>query len=369
MAYFKYRQVADKLLELIHNGTYLVGDKIPKEDELCEQFGVGRQTIRSAVSCLEEEGILKRVQGSGTYVCEKEKQQEETDAGPAPVGNPGTIALVMMNSQNYIFISIMQGVCDYLLEKGYLLNTIITDGDYEKERMALESLLRNPPAGILLEPVCSGIQSVNEPLYKEIAAKIPCLLLHMDETKLMRAVPLGDRQGVRKATDHLISLGHRKIGAILGFAEITGQNRFAGYMESLREHGISFADAHCLWVDFSKKDEIFSPEGKYALDRFLEQVTAVICHDDRMAYKLVGYLKEKGMRVPDDISVVGYDNSDYSVEDLPLTTVTHPKTDYGRNAAAALLELIRDPAHARPERYAIDAELVVRESTAKPAQA
>ena len=75
MAYFKYKQVADQLLEAIQNGTYQTGDRIPKEEELCSQFNVGRQTLRSAVSQLEEAGYLNRIQGSGTYVCDPDAER------------------------------------------------------------------------------------------------------------------------------------------------------------------------------------------------------------------------------------------------------------------------------------------------------
>lgn len=363
MAYFKYEQVADKLTELILNKTYVAGEKIPTEDELSQQFQVGRQTVRKAVVLLEESGYLKKVQGSGTYVCKRADGAEES---VPQVENPGTIALVMMNS-DYIFLDIMKGASEYLLEKKYMLNSIVTDGDYEKERLVLERLLKNLPAGLIFEPVCSGFLSMNKPLFEKIAARIPCLLLHMDSTERFPVLPLRDREGMKHMTDYLFSLGHRKIGTLFSFDEITGQNRFRGFLDSLRDHGVEHDSRNSIWVEHSKKEDIFQESGSFALDKMLRNVTAVICHDDRVAHRLIQYLDGKGIRVPEDISVTGYDDSAYSVLNLPITTVVHPKTEYGRKAAQALLDLMHRPEDIHMDKYTTEPQIVIRASTAPPA--
>ena len=289
MAYFKYKQVADQLLEAIHNGTDQTGDKIPKEEELCSQFHVGRQTLRSAVAQLEESGYLKRVQGSGTYVCDPSGEipaagkEEQDQISFIQAGNPGVIALVMMNSENYIFLDLMRGISDYLMEQGYVLTTMMTDGDYERERIALETLLQNPPAGILLEPVWPRVLSVNEDLLKEVSEKIPCLLLHSDATSMFPAYPLRDREGMYKMTEYLLSLGHKKIGTMFSFDETTGQNRYLGCMQALRAHGMAQKKDHAVWFEHSRSGDLFEAGGSIQLDSMLSEVTAVLCHDDRIA--------------------------------------------------------------------------------------
>lgn len=378
MAYFKYMQVADQLLEAIRNGTYHTGDRIPKEEELCSLYNVGRQTLRSAVSQLEESGYLRRVQGSGTYVCDPEAEEngqvqdglfDDEQINYVPAGNPGVIALVMMNSENYIFLDLMRGISDYLMEQGYVLTTMMTDGDYERERIALENLLQNPPAGILLEPVWPRILSVNEPLLKKVAQNIPCLLLHSDESSLFPSYPLRDREGMCKLTNYLLSLGHRKIGTLFSFDEATGQNRFLGCMQALRENGFTQPKNRMVWFEHSRAGDLFEPSGNIALERMLSDVTAVVCHDDRMAYRLITYLQGKGIRVPEDISVTGYDDSAYATMDLPLTTVKYQGTKYGRQAAKTLLQMIRQPGFDPAGLIVEKPELVIRESTAAPKNA
>ena len=102
-------------------------------------------------------------------------------------------------------------------------------------------------------------------------------------------------------------------------------------------------------------------------DAILDQVSAVVCHDDRAAYRLIQYLRRKGVRVPEEMSVAGYDDSSYAVLDFPITSVTHPKTKYGKQAAQALLDMIDHPGNVNLDAYTIPPQLVVRKSTAPPA--
>ncbi len=97
-----------------------------------------------------------------------------------------------------------------------------------------------------------------------------------------------------------------------------------------------------------------------------KEVTAIMCHDDRVASKLIGYLGKKQVRVPEDISVVGYDNSLYSQLGVAITTVTHPGTEYGKMAADALLQMIYSQESVDLSRYSVEPELVIRDSAGPP---
>lgn len=363
MASFKYKQVADKIKQMISDGTYLVGQRIPTEPELCDSFGVGRQTIRKAVTVLEEEGYLKRVQGSGTYVCEQEEKEELTTVSTRIVSdNNKSIALVMMNNKSYIFVDVMNGITSYLSEKGYALNIYITDGCYETERQILEKLLAEPPAGILLEPVRSGIRSVNTPLFEKIEKSIPCLLIHSDGMEMFPRVRLNDNLGAKQLTEHIISYGHQKIGTLFTFDECTGQSRYMGVLSALSEHGMKLDSENSLWTVYDKMGDFFEGNKRMELEAMLDRVTAVICHDDRVAYNVIKLLEAKGKRVPEDVSVVGYDNSLFSKIDVQITTAEHPKEAYGRMAAEALLEWIHHPDQFDMEGYFVDPKLIVRDT-------
>ena len=375
MADFKYKQVADRLRVCIGEGTFKPGERIPTEPELCEQFQVGRQTLRKAVALMEEAGYLRRVQGSGTYVCEREENhggETPKDAPeyavrvPAAEGENRTITLVMRSGKSYVFLDIMQGISEVLTANGYILNIVITDSDYDKERMILENMLQNPPAGLLFEPVCSGLLSVNYPLYKEVFSRIPALMIHMDSVPHFPFIALNDRQGSRKLANYLISLGHKRIGTVYAFDEYTGQNRYRGFLDALQEHGMRHIPGDNVWMYHERMNDLFKADGCIALERMRKEVTAIMCHDDRVASKLIGYLGKKQVRVPEDISVVGYDNSLYSQLGVAITTVTHPGTEYGKMAADALLQMIYSPESVDLSRYSVEPELVIRDSAGPP---
>jgi GntR family transcriptional regulator of arabinose operon len=375
MADFKYKQVADRLRVCIGEGTFKPGERIPTEPELCEQFNVGRQTLRKAVALMEEAGYLKRVQGSGTYVCEREERRngefgkntpEYTVRVPAADGENRTITLVMMNGKSYVFLDIMQGISEVLAANGYILNTVITDSDYDKEQLILENMLQNPPAGLLFEPVSSGLLSVNYPLYKEVFSRIPAFMIHMDSVPEFPFIALNDRQGSEMLANYLISLGHKRIGTVYSFDEYTGQNRYRGFLDALRKHDMHHIRKDNVWMFHDRMNDLFEAGGSIALERMSKEVTAIMCHDDRVASKLIGYLEKKHIRVPEDISVVGYDNSLYSELGVAITTVTHPGAEYGKMAADALLQMIYSPDSVDFSRYSVEPELVIRDSAGPP---
>ncbi|MBQ9322357.1 MAG: substrate-binding domain-containing protein, partial [Eubacterium sp.] len=162
------------------------------------------------------------------------------------------------------------------------------------------------------------------------------------------------------------SLGHRRIGTLFSFDESTGQNRYLGCMQALRENGIVQTRDRMVWFEHSRAGDLFEPDGQIGLNRMLADVTAVVCHDDRIAYRLINYLQSKGIRVPEDISVTGYDDSAYATMDLPLTTVKYQGNKYGRNAAKTLLQMIRQPDFDFSGLHADEPELVIRASTTVP---
>ena len=319
--------------------------------------------MRKAVAALEEEGYLQRIQGSGTYVTEG---FHRPPLQPQGAGLSNTIGLIIGDSQTYLSPDIIRGASDYLIEQGYLLSVAMTSGSYDSEKKAMEILLKNRPAGVLLEPVNSGLFSVNYDLYQRMSEEIPCLLLHSGNIGTCRALSLHDRMGAQLLTEHLLELGHTKIGVIFCIEEYTGQKRYCGLLSALRGHGLTHSQDYCIWTQRSRIDDLFAPGGSLELDRMLETVTAVFCHDDRIAYALIRYLENKGIRVPDDISVVGYDDSIYAQLSLPITTVSHPKAEYGLHAAQALLDLIHSPGTANLSKYEALPELIVRNSTAAP---
>jgi LacI family transcriptional regulator len=205
------------------------------------------------------------------------------------------------------------------------------------------------------------------PLIDElVAAGGPLVLVNRatDGHNLPSAVP-DDRGAVRQAIEHLAGLGHRSIAHFAVRAVSTGDNRYEGFLESMNALGLEVDPALIVSAEgFSER------EGARCCRELLASghgFTAVFAGNDLMALGCLDALRDAGLRCPQDVSVVGVNDMDWSDRfSPPLTTVRSPHYDLGVAAADLLLELLEAPL-TPPRRVVLPTELVVRGSTAPPA--
>ena len=159
-------------------------------------------------------------------------------------------------------------------------------------------------------------------------------------------------------TSHLVSLGRRRIGHITGRrGTVAGEDRIEGYRHAMHRAGLS-TDGLIVEGDFNR------PSGTVGAVRLLERgVDALFCGNDAMASGALDALRERGLRVPDDVALAGFDDLDFAAHlDPPLTTVRQGLREQGSEAARALFDHMGDPS-ARPRRVILPTELVIRQST------
>ena len=172
-----YRAVIDWIRKEISAGHLKTGDRLPSEKELCDQFGLSRQTVRHATGELEKEGVLTRVRGSGTYL---------GSPGPAPrQAENKNIAVVSTYVDSYIFPPTIRGIESVLARAGYSVQLSFTDDLVTRERMILESLLEKDNIdGLIIEPSKSALPNPNLELYRRILKRnIPILFFTSAGTK------------------------------------------------------------------------------------------------------------------------------------------------------------------------------------------
>jgi LacI family repressor for deo operon, udp, cdd, tsx, nupC, and nupG len=169
--------------------------------------------------------------------------------------------------------------------------------------------------------------------------------------------------GARAAVEHLVTLGHRSIAYISGpKSTAICIDRERGYELALQEAKLRVNRALMSVGDFSVESGIRATEGLLASGN---EFSAIFCANDEMAIGAMQALRARGQRIPQDVSIVGFDDIRFArYMDPPLTTVAQPKGELGRQAMTALLEILEDP-RTRPVKRMLSTELVVRGSTGR----
>ena len=227
----KYGDLIHYLENLITEGNLKAGDKLPSENELTELFGISRQTVRKAIGLLEEQGTVRRVRGSGTYVSFDRKENLE---------HRNRIAVVTTYVESYIFPKTIQGIEKILFERGYSVQISFTNNTLEREKNVLTDLIsRDDVAGIIVEGTKSGLPNPNLYLYRQLMnRKIPIVFINTYYPELdVPHVSLNDVKTAETAVNYLIGKGHENIGAILKLDDGQGRLRYLGYLKAMEAAG------------------------------------------------------------------------------------------------------------------------------------
>lgn len=354
----KYQQVVEWIHQQIDAGKLHAGDKLETEAQLSKRFSFSRQTIRQALGELENEGTISRIQGSGSYVKNAIPRSQS-------LSNSGSVTIISSYTDSYIFPRILQAMAEVLQTKGYSTRIMFTNNHRETERNILTEMLRSGSGDpVIAEPVTSALPNPNLELYRELQGRgIPVIFFNTFYPDIsIPHVSLDDVEAGRLATDHLISLGHEKIGCILKNDDGQGIQRYKGYLKALGEAGLPLDEEKVCWVDTTDlRDSLHSSEW---ILRRLRDCTAVFCYNDEVAYMLTELCMAARIRIPQDLSIVSVDNSRLTeLNQVPLTSAAHPMEKLGSRVAENLLALVNNPNF--DATYEFVPELAVRESAVK----
>lgn len=336
----KYIQLADTLRLAIYEGNFRNSNRLPTEQQLVEQFGVSRQTVRKALEVLTHEQLIQRRQGSGSIILD-----------PKATSTSNTIAVIVGHVNDYIFPSLLMDAQQVL--RGYNYSTLVysTDNRVEREREVLQQLLEHPVRGLIIECAKSALPNPNLDLFARLERSgLPIVCLHGKHAPLKYPCIQDDNEaGGYIATRHLLERGHTKIGGIFKSDDNQGLERYAGMMNALRDAHCSFCEDMIFWYDTCQRHDLLEYTSTQWLesivDHLTQRCTAVVCYNDEVAYRLLQALHKRSISVPRQLAVVSFDNSYYSsMSDVGLTSLAHNTGKMGRIAAEALLELI----HGRP---------------------
>ena len=273
-----------------------------------------------------------------------------------------TVGLLISDIANPFFIRAVRAVEDVAQENGYNVILCNTDEDPGKERQYLRVLMEKRVDGIILATTGASRRAVREIRWR----RIPLVLFDRELPGVAtNVVKVDGMLGGRLATQHLLDLGHRRIGIIHGPRNrSTGAERLEGYLAALRAANVRPA-AELIHEGNFKQDS------GHRLTRALLEMsrppTALFCTNNLMTVGALWALREGNVRIPDDLSLVGYDDMEWwTLTHPPLTTVGQPVYDLGREAMRLLLTQISQERVRRPQRVVLKPELILRDSCGPP---
>lgn len=331
----KYLQLKNELLTWLESGKLSPGKQFPSENEIAEQFGLSRQTVRQTFGELEKDGWLERIQGKGTFARDPRRFEGE---------QVKTIGIITTYISDYIFPHIVRGAEAELRSRGYRLLLSSTDNNKEKERDSLQLMMSQPLSGLIIEPTKSAEGNPNLGFFLGLQEKaIPYLMINEKYRELeCTCLKVNDEAGGYKAVEHLLRNGHRSVAGFFKSDDLQGVNRLKGFLSAHRDHGITVASNRVITYTTEQKSDIPYREAVKMLSASKEErPTAFVCYNDQLAVVLMEAAIRCGIRIPEDLSIVGFDDSSLAVAlGTKLTTLTHPKTLMGEIAARQLIGMI-----------------------------
>jgi len=272
-----------------------------------------------------------------------------------------TIGVIVTDIANPFFAELVKGVEEAARQNGYSILLEDTSEDPEKEATAIQVMLAERVDGLLITPV----QSARDTLEEVLESEFPTVLMgrYFPDLKIPYVVT-DDVRGAILATKHLIDLGHRNIAHVGGPLHISSaQDRLSGYRQTLQAYGIPIREEYVLTGAVTLEDGY---EAGKELLKLKPLPTAVFAYSDFVAIGLMQSLLDEGLCIPDDVSLIGYDNIIFSAYTrVPLTTVEISKRDLGREAVKLLLRLLKSGSTSKRQSKKLSVKLVLRQSVSR----
>ena len=367
-----YVQLFNQLSHLILSGEWKPGSRLPSEAEWQRQLKISRSTIRQALDKAETQGLVVRVPGRGTFVAQS----------PIRARTSQLIGYITCDSFRYLQGQLVSGAESIVSAKGYRVVFCNSNRDINEENELLERLvLEDKVEGILIWPILHADPS-RRLFQLTTQRQIPVVLVDRTFEGLACDYVTSDNHGgARAVIEHLIELGHRRIAFLSRpvLQLLTISERLRGYQDALQDAGIAPLVPWLVGAVGQEMEIVFALQnyGEPASQE-IEQIvqylqsptrpTAIFAMNDMMAMQVIKAAKSIGLRVPDDLSLMGFDDESVvnTILDVPLTTIAQDGFALGKRAAELLIERI-EGYDGPPRREVLPTQLRVRASTAPPA--
>jgi len=340
-----YQIIINTILEWIQNGDFKSDDKLPSESRLMEEFSTSRITVTRALKELELKGIIYRHKGKGSFVASVQKKTpSETKI----------ISLVLPHKVNFFsggqqYAHQIYRSCQ---ERGYLCSLHYSDQSSHKERQILEEIDAHNVAGAIIYPISNKNISI---LSRMSIQGFPMVLLDRKLDELPLPVISSDNfKGAFEAVSYMTGRGHNKIAFVGAKDSDVVSDRYKGYCRALTKSGIAL-DRDLLITRFNKTNDdeqsiLNEKEALQILKNLMKlKISALFCVNDLVAYRFLNAAKRMKVTVPEELSLVGFDNIKY-LEETPwdLTTVAQDFETISRSSVSMLVDMIEKGEDSHP---------------------
>lgn len=347
----KHEYLRHEIRNMIQENKLKPGDKLMTESEFQKLYNVSRHTVRQALNYLENEGIIYKEQGLGSFVAEPKAKKKIKEIG-----------VITTFISDYIFPYIIQGIEEELTKAGYSMILTSTNNNIDLEKKALEIMIDRPIDGLVVEPTKSSYYNPNLGLYLKLKEKgIPIIMINAKYEELdVPQVVLNDYKASFDLTKHLVEQNHTKVGGIFKADDRQGKERLKGFIHACYKFGIELLSDNVFVYETGNLDNVLKEvEEKMIRDK---KVTGIVCYNDKVATDLLRIIWKSNYKVPDDFSIVSHDNSNLStISEVRITGIDHPKNKLGKKAAQTLLNYIENKSGTM-ETTVFDGELILYDS-------
>ncbi|MFB0516466.1 MAG: GntR family transcriptional regulator [Candidatus Neomarinimicrobiota bacterium] len=345
----QYFQLQTWLMEQIEQGIFKPGDRIPTEEELSQMAGLARATVRQAIGNLVNMGLLNRKKRLGTFV-----QIQRTATEKQTI-----IGICIPDIRHGYAPELARGAEDEAASHKHSLILCNTDDSYLKAEYHANRLIEHSVSGVIFIPTAASDERNRLIVEKFTKRGIPVVLADRTIPNLeIDHVTTDNFNGGYSITNYLIEKGHQRIAIVLGSLFSTERERLAGYKAALAEHGIPINPAIII-ADAGPFIKERYREFAQSLLRQKRNFTAVFAGHDRIALLFYAVARQLGLAIPDDISLVGYDDLPFIT--ISLTTMHQPIYEMGQESLRLILSRIQGEI-TEPKHVVLKSHLVERSS-------
>ena len=352
----KYHQIKKFIIDYIIEKGIKEGDALPSENEIVSYFETSREPVRHAYKELEKEGVLVTVHGKGTFLKSLPNKRKKQ-----------LVCVISPYGRTDVYKGISKGIDNYAQTKHYSTLLLNSNSKQKNEIGSLHFIKDKNISGLIIEPVYNGYVNNTSPVLKMLAdLSMPIVVINCVIKDLnFPTVAIDDEKYGYMATEYLITRNHTRIALVSNDESTAGQLRVRGYRRALAEHGIPVDEKYIMIYTSNKIIGKRHPSTIKTKELLLmtPPPSAIFFFDDHDAFIGMQAIVEEGYSVPDDISVIGFDDIEEAHNfPIPLTTIAHPKEKMGFLAAQLLIDEIENPGSIKNQLYYLDAAIVERES-------